>query len=520
MGSVYKAADNLLRRFVAVKMLHSASLERRTAVARFEREARASAAIGHPNIVDVLDFGHADGKPFLVMEYLRGRPLTRLIREEGQLTIERACRIATHALTGLHAAHVHGIVHRDLKPANLMLVSHLGQKDFVKICDFGFAAMLLPDEEIDPKDVSLTPARTLVGTPAYAAPERLRGRGSREPTSDVYSVGVVLYEMLTRRRPFTAKRFSQLSREVLKSEPPSVRALRADIPEELAQAVHRALAKSPSQRWPSAEAFAESLAPYGGKFIPSEPPEDSVFTPDLATIQARKTNRLRSVSAAEASSLLSQDTDVKTTVADKPKKVPIVPPESLPQVPSYAPTIHGALIVSTLRFVGKRFGQRSLRQSLEGLEKSARNDFARGISNSDEVNLQSFIDFITHVDRHLGNDDLHLVVQCGKAMAEGVPNLLGASNSHELPVPQWVKRLPAVSRKIVGAGHFSASRVGDGFARLELVESQEAQLVLHVALLGLLERCLEIYGGKDGEVSMLSSRALGDPRTSYELTWL
>jgi serine/threonine protein kinase len=520
MGSVYKAADNLLRRFVAVKMLHASSLERRTSVARFEREARASAAIGHPNIVDVLDFGHTDGKPFLVMEYLRGRPLTRLIREEGQLTIERACRIATHALTGLHAAHAHGIVHRDLKPANLMLISHLGEPDFVKICDFGFAAMLISEEEVAPADTSLTPARTLVGTPAYAAPERLRGKGSREPTSDVYSVGVVLYEMLTRRRPFMAKQFSELSREVLRSEPPSLHKLRADVPIPLANAVHRALAKSPSRRWQSAETFAESLAPFGGRFIPSEPPEDVVFTPDLATIQARKTNRLRSISEAEASSLISQQTDLGTTAIRAPLATPALTRDLLPSLPESDPCIHGGLVVSTLRFIGKRFGERALRSTLDALPSPARNEFAKGVSNSDEVRLPSVVELITHVDRHLGNDDLHLVVQCGKAMADGIPSLMEASSGEELPIIQWVKRLPSVSRRIVGAGHFSASRVGDGFARLELVETQDAQLVLHVALLGLLERGLEIYGGKDGEASMLSSRALGDPRTCYELTWL
>ncbi|MCA9615817.1 MAG: serine/threonine protein kinase, partial [Myxococcales bacterium] len=198
MGAVYKAADQVLRRFVAIKLLHPATAENPSAVERFVREARSAAAIGHPNIIDILDFGYEKGRPFLVMEYLRGRALSELIAEERRLSIERSVNIATHSLAGLAAAHDRGILHRDLKPANLMLIAMLGDSDFVKVCDFGFAALVQPSQRIE-DGKSLTPARTLVGTPAYAAPERLRGDDTRDPRIDVYAIGVVLFEMLAGR---------------------------------------------------------------------------------------------------------------------------------------------------------------------------------------------------------------------------------------------------------------------------------------------------------------------------------
>jgi len=157
MGAVYKAEDNLLRRFVALKLLHPAAASNPATAERFLREAQAAASIGHPNVIDILDFGEADGKPYLVMEYLRGRSLAEILHAEGPMSVRRACAIATHALAGLQAAHDRGILHRDLKPANLMLTHRFGDRAFVKLLDFGFAALLTEGAS---SDRSLTPART------------------------------------------------------------------------------------------------------------------------------------------------------------------------------------------------------------------------------------------------------------------------------------------------------------------------------------------------------------------------
>src|SRR5688500_2424699 len=167
-----------------------------------------------------------------------------------------------------------------------MLVVWLGDRNFVKVCDFGFAA-LFGEGRHDNK--VLTPERTLVGTPAYAAPERLRGDDRRDPRIDVYSVGVVLYEMLAGRRPYDAPTFRELARKVRKEEPPTLRSIRAEIPEELDRIVLCALAKEADCRWANAEAFAQALAPYGTVRVPlnEEAPSDS-FTMEMARLKARE----------------------------------------------------------------------------------------------------------------------------------------------------------------------------------------------------------------------------------------
>lgn len=299
MGAVYKAADTVLRRFVAIKLLHAVTAENPSAVERFVREARSSAAIGHPNIIDVLDFGYEGKRPYLVMEYLRGRSLSEAIHEEKQLSVARSCNIATHSLAGLAAAHDRGILHRDLKPANMMLIALLGDRDFVKLCDFGFAALIQPSVRIDGGNASLTPTRTLVGTPAYAAPERLKGDDRRDPRLDVWSIGVVLFEMLAGRRPFDAATFRELARKVRKEPAPSLCSIRRDVPRGLDAVVQKALAKQREDRFSSAAEFAAALVPFGGRVIPdfADAGSDS-FTMDLLRLRARETQRRSAIDAA------------------------------------------------------------------------------------------------------------------------------------------------------------------------------------------------------------------------------
>ncbi|MCX7807980.1 MAG: serine/threonine protein kinase, partial [Deltaproteobacteria bacterium] len=274
MGAVYKAADEVLRRFVAIKLLHPAVAERPAAIERFQREARAAAAIGHPNIIDILDFGF-DRRPYMVMEYLRGRSLSQVLATEGALPIRKAVTIAAHALAGLAAAHERGILHRDLKPANLMIIQRFGDPHFVKVCDFGFAALMGPSTIDEAK--SLTPERTLVGTPAYAAPERLRGDDRRDPRVDIYSIGVVLFEMLAGRRPFEAESLRELARAIKNDPPPRLSKLRPDIPEQLEAIVNKALAKDPNARFASASEFAAALVPFGGRNVTlDDEPSDSL----------------------------------------------------------------------------------------------------------------------------------------------------------------------------------------------------------------------------------------------------
>ena len=229
MSSVWLAQDEELARRVAVKTL-APSADR----ARFEREARAAAALSHPNICSVYDYGEADGKPFMVLEYLPNGSLEDRLAA-GPLDDHEALRIATELAAGLAHAHVRGLVHRDLKPANVLFDA----EGRAKIADFGIARM--------GDNVGLTEAGTVLGTASYISPEQAAGQQAG-PTSDVYSFGVILFRMLTGRLPFVSTNAMELVRMHRDDEPPTVAGLRADAPPRLEWITNACLAKDPAAR--------------------------------------------------------------------------------------------------------------------------------------------------------------------------------------------------------------------------------------------------------------------------------
>src|SRR6185503_7936765 len=201
MGSVFLAEHVTIRRPVALKLLSPSLAGIPELARRFEREAAAIGRIDHPNCVTVLDFGKLeDGSLYLVMEYLDGRSLADAIESEGRIAARRALHIARHVLRGLGHAHQAGIVHRDVKPENVILIDHEGVPDFAKILDFGIARVMgaagMPDGE-----ERLTQAGIAFGTPAYMSPEQAVG-DPVDPRADLYSVSVMLFEMITGRAPF------------------------------------------------------------------------------------------------------------------------------------------------------------------------------------------------------------------------------------------------------------------------------------------------------------------------------
>ncbi|MEM9071096.1 MAG: protein kinase [Myxococcota bacterium] len=580
MGAVYKAADQVLRRFVAIKLLHPSTAKNPAAVERFVREARSAAAIGHPNIIDILDFGYEHGRPYLVMEYLRGRSVSEALAAEGPMSVATACSIATHSLAGLAAAHDRGILHRDLKPANMMLIALLGDSNFVKLCDFGFAALVVPTQRID-EGKTLTPARTLVGTPAYAAPERLRGDDRRDPRIDVYSLGVVLFEMLAGRRPFHAPTFRDLARKVRKEPPPALRAIRTEIPKALEQVVNKALSKDAKDRWSSAQEFASALVPFGGRFIPLEDIPSDSFTMDLLRIRARETQQQRIISADDAKELLelrrrhlaerdpaakvpkvgaatrrplSKPVGAKSAggpkpVATKPvvtkpvatKPVATKPVATVPDaqavvpaapdatmidatVADAAPPAHrcyaGAVALSVLRYVSHRFGERALTDLLATVPEGPRAIFETGIVPTEWVAYDAVNALIQHVDARLGRDDLHLVVQCGRAAAEGAFDLMRDVRPPAPPPEVLLAEMPAVLARLVQGVEISVGRLGRGYGRVEVDEGGESSLMFSVFLIGFLDRSLDRFGATDVEVSLISSAALGDPTGVYEISWI
>ncbi len=253
MGEVWQATDAVLGREVAVKVLKREYADDATFRSRFETEARNAAALHHPNVASVFDFGErpaddGDGppQPYLVMELVRGEPLSALLRGGEPMPAETAADLVGQAADGIAAAHALGIVHRDVKPANLLVTPD----GTVKITDFGIARAA--------DAVALTQTGQVIGTPQYLSPEQAEGKPATQ-ASDIYSLGVVLYECLAGRRPFDADSSIATALAHVRSEPPP---LPDDVPAHLRETVAVALAKDPAARFTSAAAFATAL--HGG----------------------------------------------------------------------------------------------------------------------------------------------------------------------------------------------------------------------------------------------------------------
>ena len=245
MATVYLAEDSSLGRKVALKVMAERYSEDGEFVERFRREAQAAARLNHPNIIAVYDRGEADGRPYIAMEYLQGRTLKQVIQAEGPLPPERAIAIAMQVLAGLRYAHEHGVVHRDVKPHNVLV----GDDGRIKVTDFGIAHA---------GDPQMTEVGSIVGTAQYLSPEQARGRGVG-PQTDIYSLGVVLYEMLAGRVPFEGDSSVAIAMQHVSDPPPPLRALAPDVPESLALVVAHAMLKDPAQRYGSADEFAADL---------------------------------------------------------------------------------------------------------------------------------------------------------------------------------------------------------------------------------------------------------------------
>jgi len=254
---VYYALDRHLRRTVAIKLLRPELCIDPTFVARFEREARSAGRLSHPNIVPIYDYGEALGTHYLVMEYVRGGDLRGSLEPGQPLPVDTAVRVAAEVAGALGAAHAWGVVHRDVKPANVLLTER-GQ---AKVTDFGIAKML---------DVpALTPAAVLLGTPHYLAPEQAGG-GTITPATDVYALGVMLYEMLAGRRPFLGDSLLQVAMQHLHQQPPPLADFNPAVPPGLAALVARALAKDPARRFADGAALSaalRALGPAGGTVV-------------------------------------------------------------------------------------------------------------------------------------------------------------------------------------------------------------------------------------------------------------
>ncbi|MEZ4310216.1 MAG: protein kinase [Polyangiaceae bacterium] len=264
MGAVYKALQPAMNRMVAVKILHPKLANRKDLVSRFRREARAMSHLSHPNTVKVYLYGELDdGSLYIVMEYLEGRNLNQVVRKEGPLSVERAIPVLIQVCGALQEAHIAGIVHRDLKPENIFLSTNGGLKDFPKVLDFGLAKVT--ERELRPGSIMLTQEGMVFGTPEFMSPEQAQGH-TLDARSDIYSLAVILYEVLTGKLPFDARTPMEYI-QLHVTKPPLALDQRVPgktFPAGLGQVIAKALEKKPENRYPTAADFAEALKPFAG----------------------------------------------------------------------------------------------------------------------------------------------------------------------------------------------------------------------------------------------------------------
>jgi serine/threonine-protein kinase len=276
MADVFRARDVVLDRDVAVKVLRKDYSENNSFQNQFRLEARSAANLSHPNIVTVHDFGFADGLLYIVMEHIPGKDLKQLIRERGRFSVEDGIPLMIQACAGVGYAHRAGLVHCDIKPHN-MLVS----KDMrLKVTDFGIARAL----------ASITPSErneVVWGSPLYFAPEQAAGEPPT-PASDVYSLGVVMYELLSGTPPFTAPTADELARLHISARPVSIREYIPEIPSALEEIVMKVLSKEPSARYRTADQLGRVLIKFGTRHEPAPMPT----TPPVITLKPEVADRL------------------------------------------------------------------------------------------------------------------------------------------------------------------------------------------------------------------------------------
>jgi serine/threonine-protein kinase len=287
MGAVYEIEHELTKHRRALKLLHAVMAQNTGVVERFLREASAAGRVGNQHIVETFDAGTLEsGEPYLVMEMLRGQTLSERIAR-GPMPIPEVVDLVGQACDGVQAAHDAGIVHRDLKPDNLFVVDVEG-RPFVKILDFGIS-------KFDPNKtggLALTQEGAALGTPYYMSPEQIRGEIKLDARTDVYALGVILYECIAGQRPFEAEALTQLAVLIHVGKPPPLAQLRPDVPPGLADVVARAMATDPAQRIPTARALRAELERFGavsfrGQTARLGPSPSPSVPPAAASVAAR-----------------------------------------------------------------------------------------------------------------------------------------------------------------------------------------------------------------------------------------
>ncbi len=262
MGVVVAAHHLQLDEKVAIKFLLPHALESEEAVARFEREARAAVKIKSEHVARIIDVGALeDGRPYMVMEYLDGGDLDAWVKQKGPLDVEQAVEFVLQACEAIAEAHALGIVHRDLKPANLQCVRRPDGLLSVKVLDFGISKVT--GHAASALNLGITKTQSLMGSPVYMSPEQLQSSKNVDARTDIWSLGVILFELVAGRPPFTGETMPQLVLKVMSEPAPGLRDIRPGVPEGLERVVHRCLDKDLDKRYPNVAELASDLLPFG-----------------------------------------------------------------------------------------------------------------------------------------------------------------------------------------------------------------------------------------------------------------
>ena len=276
MGAVYEGEHVMIKRRVAIKCLHARHATHAEIVARFHNEALAATSIGHQNIIEVTDMGRFDdGSVYMVLEYLDGRDLAKAVEMDGPFEVGRMVHVVSQVCDALQAAHDKGIIHRDLKPENVFLVRRGDDPDFVKVLDFGIAKFK------EGAGKNMTRTGTTMGTPYYMAPEQAKAVKELDHRADIYSLGVIIFNALTRQHPFDDDSYPMLVVKICTEPPPPLRQYRPDVTEELERIVERMLSKEPEERFASCAEVKAALAPFRAVHSAPVVSESAIPTRDI-----------------------------------------------------------------------------------------------------------------------------------------------------------------------------------------------------------------------------------------------
>jgi serine/threonine protein kinase len=361
MGCVYRATHVLMEKVVAVKVLHPALAADDKIVARFTREAKAASRISHPHAINVTDFGESEnGVVYLVMEYLRGRTLKDIVRSGGPMSLDRVVEIVRQVSGALEAAHHEGVVHRDLKSDNIMLEEATGG-DWAKVLDFGIAKIQQTDSSIHVTDPGLTAPNLIIGTPQYMSPEQCSQASDIDARSDIYSFGVILYEMLAGHVPFTGDSPTAVMMKHIQEPAPSILDERKDLPASVGRVIARALAKKPEDRFNSAGELYDALNAAAAEETPAAGATAAaaaaaletgrIIVPTAPNEPARTT-----IGRDEEATVVSADYERPATGADLPPVVAPLPESSFNPWRVAVPAIAVLAIIFAVFFVFQRRG--------------------------------------------------------------------------------------------------------------------------------------------------------------------